>query len=383
MSEAKWLRLVLVMVALTAMTGCWDYKEYESMALVRTIGIDVDKSGKFLLTYEIIKTHESNMDGNKAKEVVQGAGKTLTEAFDNLQTVVPEELFLGYATSVIISEDAAKRHLRTIMDLLFINPSMRESVFLAFTKDKPEEILKLSIGKSDLLVGESLVDFFKISKSVGVSFPVRLREFNKMLMAEGVEPVAPSLRIDGNGKLKLSDIVVFDGFKPAGVLDGEQSKGLARIVNLDIQERPSITIQAPGTGHSVTAVFRISDNRSRIRTVAGKDAPEAFIKTKANATMIQIGGDIEAITPDILRACERELERLVKSEIEAAIAKAQKEYKSDFLGIGQIVYRQHRGQWKTNYKPKWDDVFPKVPIHADVKIKVLNSGTKVVPLSEQ
>lgn len=92
---------------------------------------------------------------------------------------------------------------------------------------------------------------------------------------------------------------------------------------------------------------------------------------------------LDAITPEILRACEKELEDKVKKELEAAIIKAQKECKSDFLGIGQFFYQQHRKEWKTKYKPTWDQVFPTVPIHVDVKIKILNSGTKIVPLSEQ
>ncbi|WP_169089094.1 Ger(x)C family spore germination C-terminal domain-containing protein [Paenibacillus sp. PL91] len=99
--------------------------------------------------------------------------------------------------------------------------------------------------------------------------------------------------------------------------------------------------------------------------------------------MIQFDGDIGAITPEILRACEKELEDKVKKELEATITKAQKEFKSDFLGIGQIFYQQHRKEWKTKFKPKWDEAFPEIPIHVDVKIKILNSGTKVVPLSEQ
>lgn len=83
----------------------------------------------------------------------------MPEAFDNLQSIVPEELFLGYTTTVIISEEAAKQQLRNIMDYLFITPSIRESVFVVLTKEKPENILHTSVGKTEVLVGEVLVDF--------------------------------------------------------------------------------------------------------------------------------------------------------------------------------------------------------------------------------
>jgi spore germination protein KC len=375
------LRFVLCVFMLTACTGCWDYMEYESMALVRAIGIDTDTNGKVLLTYEIIKTRNQDKQGGNANQVVQGTGSTVAEAFDNMQTIVPAELFLGYATTVIISESAAKQQLKSIMDLLFITPSIRESVFLVFTKEKPEHILSMSVGKTGQLVGEALVGLFKATNRVGVSFPVRLREFNRMLMIEGIEAVAPLVKINGDGKLKVSDLVVFKGYKLAADLDGNESKGVGRITNQKIQELSAVSIKDPDSGAAVSAVFRLQDNTSKIKVKMNQEVPEAFITTKATATMVQFDGNIGAITPEILLACETDLANNVKKELEAAITKAQKE-NSDFLQIGLNFYQQHRKEWKV-IKPRWYEVFPDLPIHVNVKIKILNSGTKVIPLSEE
>lgn len=353
------------------------------MALVRAIGIDTDRNGKVLLTYEIIKTQNQDKQGGNSNEVVQGIGKTVPEAFDSIQAIVPGELFLGFVTTIIISESAAKQHLKTIMDLLFITPNVRESIFLVFTKEKPESILRMPVGKSGMLIGDTLMDIFRVTTRTGVSFPVRLREFNKMLMSEGVEPVAPVVEISESGKLKVSDMAVFNGFKLAGILHGDESKGLGRITNQRVEELSSILIKAPGTGDSVSAAFRLQDNKTKMKIKSGHEIPEVFISVKATATMVQFDGNVGAITSEILRECEKGLEGKVKSELEATIAKAQKEYKSDFIGIGSHFYQQHRKEWKGTYKPKWDDVFPEVPIHVQVKVRILNSGTKVMPLQEE
>ncbi|MFJ5762985.1 Ger(x)C family spore germination protein [Neobacillus sp. NPDC093182] len=385
MKYSKCIRLIISIVILTACTGCWDYMEYESIALVHAIGIDIDKNGEFLLSCEIIRTQKQDKGGGESKEVILGKGKTMLEAFSNLQTMVSEELFLGYAAAVIISEDAAKQQLKNIIDYLFITPSIRESVFLVFTKEKPEKILNMSVGKTGLLIGEAFKDFFKVTSRVGVSFPIRLREFNKMLMTEGVEPIAPLIKTnrDGDEKLQLSDMVVFKGYNLVGVLNGNESKGLARIVNKNIQEILPVSITVPDTGASVAAVFRLQEDKLKIKIKTGHKVPEVFISTKVNATMLQFGGNTGAITQEILNACEKDLEGKVEKELEATITKAQKEFKSDFLGIGLNFYQQHRKEWRGKFKPEWDEVFPEVPFHVDVKIRILNSGTKVIPLSEQ
>jgi hypothetical protein len=167
------------------------------------------------------------------------------------------------------------------------------------------------------------------------------------------------------------------------VLGGEESKGMLRMSNLNIQEMISVSVKEPGTGAAVSAIFKLRDNKSTIKTKAGGNVPEVFIQTKANATMIQFGGNVGAISPGILRACEEELEAQVKRELETTLAKAQRNFKTDFIGIGQLVYQQHRKEWKTKYKAQWDEVFPEIPFHIDIHVKILNSGTKVVPLSEQ
>ncbi|WP_245987326.1 Ger(x)C family spore germination protein [Cohnella lupini] len=377
------MRVVVGTVLLSVCAGCWDYVEFEGMALVRAIGIDIDDKGKFLLTYEIIRTRKQGKESGKSKEVVQGIGKTVPEAFDNVQAIVPEELFLGYVTTIIISEGAAKQQLKKIMDYLFFTPNIRESVFLVLTKEKPESILRMPVGKSGLLVGESLVDFFKVTTHVGISYPVRVRDFNKWLMIEGIEPIAPLLQMYGEGQIKLSDMAVFNGYKQVGVLDANESKGLGRITNKKMQEMMAVSITVPDTADSAFAVFSLQDNRSKIKIKTGRAIPEVFISTKATATMTQLDGNIGAITPEILRACEKELEGKVADELEAVITKAQKETKSDFLGIGLKFYQQHRREWKVKYKSEWDEVFPEVAIHVNVNIKAIHSGTKIIPLKEQ
>ncbi|MET3289800.1 UNVERIFIED_CONTAM: spore germination protein KC [Brevibacillus sp. OAP136] len=374
--------IILCITMLSVLTGCWDYTEYENMALARTIGIDLDKQGQILVTVETIRTSKKGNKGNKAGTLLHGSGKTVPEAIANLQTSLQAELFLGYTIAIILSEEAAKKHMKNIMDYLFITPDIRDSVYIVMSKERPGDILGMPTGATDQLVGEAIQDFFMVTVRTGVSFPVRLKEFNKMLLREGLEAVAPLIKKADDRRIELSGMVVFKGYSPTGVLDVMECKGWGRIANKSILGRLSLPVMLPGAKAPVFAAFKLEGNKSKIKLNTGGIIPQLNISTQVTATVDQIAGNSGLITPEILDAYEKALQVEIKKELTAVMKKAQR-LKSDFFGIGPKFYQQHRREWNIEYKKKWNEVFSQIPVHYDVKVKILNSGVMVFPFREQ
>lgn len=58
------LQIILVFLILSLLSGCWDARELGSLAIVAAVGIDLaDKSGKLLITIQIIKPGEVKSGG--------------------------------------------------------------------------------------------------------------------------------------------------------------------------------------------------------------------------------------------------------------------------------------------------------------------------------
>ena len=83
--------------------------------------------------------------------------------------------------------------------------------------------------------------------------------------------------------------------------------------------------------------------------------------------------------PEILTMLEREKEKAVKRDIEAAVRRSQ-ELRSDFLQLGDKLYREHPEVWE-KVKDDWRDTWlPRVAVDVKVTSKLERTGLIDDPL---
>ena len=56
--------------------------------------------------------------------------------------------------------------------------------------------------------------------------------------------------------------------------------------------------------------------------------------------------------------------------------KAQRQYRSDIFGFGEVIHREDAKYWK-KIQGEWDEVFPHVPVVVEVDLQIRRTGTKV------
>jgi len=84
---------------------------------------------------------------------------------------------------------------------------------------------------------------------------------------------------------------------------------------------------------------------------------------------------MNVIDPDIIRRLEEDLAVEIKSEVEAALEKGQRELKSDIFGFGFGLFRQDYIEYNKNFRDKWPAIFPEMPIDVKVEASIQNTGT--------
>lgn len=83
--------------------------------------------------------------------------------------------------------------------------------------------------------------------------------------------------------------------------------------------------------------------------------------------------------PEVVRMLEREKEKAIRREVEAAI-KRSRELRSDFLGLGDTLYREHPDVWE-RVKDDWRDSWlPRVTVEVKITSKIKRIGLMIDPL---
>lgn len=402
--------LVIFLVVLSlGMVGCWDYIEYENMVQVTAVGNDFNPKTRdsiFIIQY-IPTSKSSQMGGSGSSNAPPGKNpaavhsaraKTIYEASSNLQQAIFKRLFYGYLRVYIIGADAARNDLLDIMELIDRTPLIRSNTYLLFTPGTAED----AISTFDAMSGSSSEEIFNLiisASQTGAAYPVTVQDFEAMLAVPGLEATAPRILTvskeskpepkggteDGikydperAGAHRIAGLAVFKGAKLAGWMNAKESQGFGVITGK--KSHPYKVSQQTGrTDTAEVLYYRISKSKSKIK-VRLEDKHPAF------EVNISVTGDLrkyysnkgsDFLDPREVRMMEKKLADSVRSDVEAALKRGQKELKSDVFGFGFALFRENPKLWRSTYEANWDKVFPDVPIHIQVSAKIINTGSNL------
>lgn len=404
---------MVIIIITMIFTGCWDYSEYEDMAMVFSLGLD-SGPGEDGLTMTIEYSAalpgqqggagtSGGQAGGTGQEIRQASGKLISSILDSLQEVTDRQIFLGYTRVVVINEDAAKKHMKEIISFFDTTSLIRNSTYILFSKEKAADVLATTGLTGSTTTSKRIEGLLSNSSRGGVSYPISIGEFFLMLSTEGMNPVAPQIIMysaKGNesgkpgdlseneiipgtvkqtaGQHKISGLAAFNGYQWVGWLNERESRGWIfisnRVKKTGFHKIILDNLNSKDERVPVGFLIKTIKVKNKVKLINGK--PEINVTVQLKTELSEYTYTEEFIKPDILKNLEERLAKSVKDDVEAAINKAQKELHTDIFGFGYSFFKQHTGEWRKNYKDSWNNIFPSVPVYVEVDAKILSTGPK-------
>lgn len=408
--KKKILLLTLSVLLTITFSGCWDYTEYEKIARITAVGVDYNKdTKKITLTLQYVSFAEggkssgkdSSNSGSSSKGVVVSAtDKTFYGALSRLQQTIIKKIYYGYLRVFIISEATAKYNMLDMVEFFNRVPSIRNSVDIIITAGKAQDVLSI-LDPSDIEpIGSQIEKQINATGSTGAAFPVSIQDFVAMLSISGLEATAPRListktnsegadatggsydgmkmDLEKSADILVSGIAAFKKDKFIGWLNEKESTGFGWITGKNISSfKASDASKGSVTGDIL--YYRINSSKSKIKVVFENNKPviHVDIKVLGDLRKYYSGKGKEFIDGIEISHIEDELSKCVRSDVDAALKRGQKELKSDIFGFGFEFFRKYPKLWRDEYEKKWSELFPEIPVYVTVKSKVFNTGTNI------
>lgn len=380
--------IVLVFLLLiNLLTGCWSSKELNQIAILTALGIDKAENG-YRLSAQVINPGEIAGKGNSGRtEAIRfiKTGATIHEAFQKLSTDVPRILYLSHLRVVIFGEDLARDGIRKALDFLSRDHEMRSDFYLVVAKgSSAADVLNIIIHQEKLSANKLYNALENSNKRWGPTTTVTLDELINLLVSKGKQPFLTGVYLYGNpdvgsdfrnvqdvspkAGLRIDRIGVFKKDKLIGWLNNKESHGFNYVIN-----RVSNTIvNVPCKGGKLSIETIRSKTKLNGTILKGKPRVDVSVTSEGNVSDVECMADVS--NPTIIRELEKQYQNEIKKKIEAAVSKLQKDYHSDILGFGEVIYRKHPKAWKL-LEPKWDQEFENLNVSVHVKAKIRRLGT--------
>lgn len=380
-----------IIFCLLMITGCWDRKELGDIGIVFAIGLDKNAdTGKIVTTVQVVRPSalsKQNSGKESSVEIVSSAGDTLIEAFRGIGKEFDRKLYYAHTKVIIISERLAKEGILPLLDALRRGNESRELVWLFIAKNaSASHMLGIKHG-IDNIQGTYLDKMIVLAQRSNEKVStVNLLEVAKKLQSGNFNPVLGVMEskqirtfpVEGKSSpsqgIKLSGTAVFKKDRLVGYLNEQETRGLHWILNKvqgDIIKVPSLIKKNQFVSLEIKrarSIIKPSFHDGHISFTIQIDVQTTLEEQQSPGKDVKVHPDESFL--NYIRKLDREQDRLIAKEVEKAIEKVQKKYKSDILGFGMTLNKKLPKVWKTVEKD-WETLFPEI----DYSIRV-NSTTK-------
>ncbi|MDD3364030.1 MAG: Ger(x)C family spore germination protein [Syntrophomonas sp.] len=389
----------LLVLNLLMVSGCWDRNELEDLGIVSGVAIEQGSEGRIRVIMQTINTAAlAKGTGGKGVEFEKAyrnaviEGDTLYDALNGVTKLVATKRNLSHTTLFIVSEDLAReRGVHDIVDFLERDPQIRLDSWFIVGRGNLINLLDVP-GRITTTPANRISQIIKYRNESFAYAPVNLEEFIRLLQSESTQPYTAVVESQPNASLPtdqghgildgsvpeplnnttMNGTAVFKRDKMVGWLNKDESRGLlwlrgevkGGIIEIPIPEKE-------GKKAVTTILYAKCKLQPEIR--GGQVYITARIEVKSYLEDNQAGVKVDQ--PEEMNRLEAAQGEEVKREVEAALQKAQQEYKVDVFGLGEAVHRKYPDDWR-QLQSEWPDLFPEVQV--DIQVKSLIEHTALI-----
>ena len=387
-----WLiKLIILLILLSVVSGCWDARELTTLAMVTAVGIDLDeKSGKILMTVQIVKPGEvkssssgdqSSGGGTSGKAgggqpvwIINITGSNVAEAVRNFATISDRQLYFAHNQLIVIGKEAAKQGVRPLLDFFIRSRDPRETAWIVVAVGKASEVIEAKSGleKIPAMGTTLLVESYPLTS---VTVGVTLKDFVNRLMSKTAAPYAGHITLieeSGANTVRAVGIDVFKGDKFKGTFNQSETRGLLWVSGK--VKRGLITVVSPKGGKTNFEITRAS---SRVTPELKGNQIRFKVQVMVESNLGSEDYSLDFTKPQVLKGLEKLETEAIRQEVAVALAKARK-LNTDIFGFGEAIHRQFPKEWKL-LEPQWDTLFPKIKVTLAIRTKIRTVGLALKP----
>ncbi|SIT72297.1 Ger(x)C family spore germination protein [Edaphobacillus lindanitolerans] len=386
--------LVATIICCCFLTGCWDKRELNEIAIAVAFGIDKSDEGFRVSAQVVVPSAISSDKGAEGTPVLlfQADGETAYEAIRKMTKQVPRKIYPGHLKLLVIGEEMAREGIWDSLDLFVRDWEVRPDFSVVVARDRPaSDILRVPTAL-DTIPANKLFDMLENSSdNWSEVHKMTLFELLADISSDGKDAVLTGIlssadadsntgkeateEIHPSARLYFDNLAVFEKDRLVGWLDAEQSKGFNYVAG-NIKNTVE-TISCP-EGGSVAIEVTKSDAKIKASFSGGNPEMEIIIKNKGNVGSVQCGLDMKK--PESIHILDNLFEKKLTGIIEETVKETQSRGRSDIFGFGQTIHRSHPDKWKS-LKGEWDEHgFENVPVKVKVEMNIRMTGTLLNPL---
>ena len=377
-------KILLVVIILITLTGCYNYRELNDLAIVSAISVSkVDEEYNVIVQVVKPKKEQDTSNINQPNFITfKSKGETLQEAFRLIVKESPKKIYGAQMQVLLLDESVAKDDLSDILDFFAREPEVRNEFYVLVSKN--DNVLEV-LTPLDNISSQNIMESLEANnKYLGYANLVTFNDLLAYYQNERIQIALPSIYLTGNNNVGdeeenidaskvdtsvvLGPLAIFKGNKLIGYLSEEES--LAYNIVMDNITNALITNKYDDDKYIVSELIK-----SKTDLEVDSKNNKINITVKGNAAIKEVNyNNINLKDENNVKKIEDDLNKKIEKLVKNSIKNITKKYNSDIFGFENLFYKEDYQYYK-KIKDEWSDkIFQNLKIEVDSKFEIVEQG---------
>lgn len=373
------LMLATILLNILTLSGCWNYREVDQLAVVAGAAIDKGKSGGYSLTVEIVEISGGRESETKSKTLTF-EGKSIFDAARNAIAFIGKKLYWSHAKVVVISREVAEEGLLEVLDWYNRDAETRADIHILVSKGSTAKEILSTKGATEKVKSFEMDKMIDNQWSLSKTPTVEIWRLTNNLTERGVGAVTAAIELKGSdGEILpvLMGTAVFKEDSLIGFLDPDETRGLLYVRNW--VKGGVIVEDLEMDNGSVNVTLEIFKSKTRVEPIVNNGIIKMKVGIETTTAIDEIEGTLNVIEDEGRNKLKEAAEQSIKTRIENTVKKAQDEFGVDIFSFGAKLNEENPRVWNT-IKDQWRERFKDIKVDVEVKVHIKNSAMMSEPL---
>ena len=341
-------KVLIIVVMLFLLVGCWNIEESDRLDYVHGIGIDYE-DGKIKIYLQIVNlgnlgTPDVASTGENQVTIAHASAEDINSAVFEIYRSAQMRLYWGHTTFIIISEAALEHNkLKEVLDLVNRYPETRYRIRIFATKSKITELMEVSPIFQGSPIFTRLTDLNNAHEQSSWMMPLTNRELLIALDEPGHNGIIPTVHIAENTwqtekepdpMVEALGVASVSADQFHGFILGNDANGLRWVQKKS--ERGKVTIFKDEKPASSVVIM---NPKTKFNVDVDGDNVTFHAKFKAKGIINEMLQDVDQ------QFIIKELKKQIKKEIMQTYRRGL-EIDTDIYRLSETLYRKDLKTWK-------------------------------------
>lgn len=393
-------RLVLLLMLLPLLSGCWDARELNALAMVMAVGIDKLESGRFEVTIQVARPGNRSGGGGGAGSAggdsvytASADGDTIFAAIRNLAQFTSRRIMWAHNNVVVVGESLAQETIRPVVDFFTRNQELRMRTWVVVARGSSARSVVAAKTGLENIPANSISALMRYADLPGESVQTDMNDLADDVMNPDLHPVLSAVSLEeravpsanasmehGQGlQVALRGTAIFRGTRLVGYMDRDAGRGLLWLRGE--MGNAVVSIPCPDGDGGIAVEFR--SPRARLKPGFQEGLPAVWLAIETNGWISERDCPTAALnTLALKQRLEEQIEQAIRQDVLEALSFMQEEVKVDAANYGRHFHVAYPEWWRAN-RSRWDELFLQVKTEVAVEIDVLKPGIYTRPMLPQ